>query len=498
MNNQPIYGATRRRVRRVQGQAKFVGWLYLLGTIALAALSFLALMAIPKEQAVGTVYWEEGLSVTNFWKPFKQLFDKDMDWKNFRTVLDWYSLSVAFAYAFVLLTGVVNVMKAFGKMGALMSKTSKSAKLCNRNMRAMEKMGKIFAGTFAAIVCFHLFIYIITPQMEKVYEIKLTAYAYILLCVGLAVHFFAGLLQGKVSNFSVDTQKKTITEEKRKYNLFVYFVRNLVQFVAIAAILYFLLPKSTLWMTFKLFYAGDFKAALDLWTADKMMMALDICWLLAIVFMFVLVKHATAATEFNRKGIDGKGMKNFAIFSFLSFLAIGAAFTIHYLELDGDAGMPKYYLFAGGVALAAFLFDVIVKSKRKKVKEPKKAAIANDEEDLFLDGEGVESFILSQTPEEYYAKQDALKAQQEREEYNAAIARAARMAQLEQSEIVTMPVEEKKAMPEIPKEHFDMWEVTCPICGKRLAAKNSSEYHRCPGCGKVFQIRIGTKKSIQN
>ena len=70
MNNQPIYGATRRRVRRVQGQAKFVGWLYLLGTIALAALSFLALMAIPKEQAVGAVYWEEGLSVTNFWKSF--------------------------------------------------------------------------------------------------------------------------------------------------------------------------------------------------------------------------------------------------------------------------------------------------------------------------------------------------------------------------------------------------------------------------------------------
>ena len=35
------------------------------------------------------------------------------------------------------------------------------------------------------------------------------------------------------------------------------------------------------------------------------------------------------------------------------------------------------------------------------------------------------------------------------------------------------------------------WEVTCPTCGRMLSVKDA-QYHRCPVCGKVFQLSKGT------
>ena len=33
------------------------------------------------------------------------------------------------------------------------------------------------------------------------------------------------------------------------------------------------------------------------------------------------------------------------------------------------------------------------------------------------------------------------------------------------------------------------WKVRCPRCGKELTARETSPYHRCPVCDKVFQLR---------
>ena len=38
-----------------------------------------------------------------------------------------------------------------------------------------------------------------------------------------------------------------------------------------------------------------------------------------------------------------------------------------------------------------------------------------------------------------------------------------------------------------------MLEVKCPTCAKALSVKSTVPYHRCPACGKVFQIRKGKK-----
>ncbi len=55
--------------------------------------------------------------------------------------------------------------------------------------------------------------------------------------------------------------------------------------------------------------------------------------------------------------------------------------------------------------------------------------------------------------------------------------------------VVEEPVEE----PEIEVEPRD-WEVHCPNCSKGLKVSDKAEYHRCPSCSKVFELRKNTKE----
>ena len=133
--------ALRKRVRKVHAKAKFVGVTYLLGAIALAALACLSTFAFSN----GTKLW-----VGSFWKAYKGIADK----------ANWFGAIIATLYAFVLLTVFINVLRCFGKMGWLTRRSTRYVNGYNRNMRAMEKMGKIYSGSLAAIVNFHFLIHI--------------------------------------------------------------------------------------------------------------------------------------------------------------------------------------------------------------------------------------------------------------------------------------------------------------------------------------------------
>lgn len=347
-----------KRVKKVHSKAKFVGTLYFLGALALAALACLGVVAID-----GTKLW-----VVDFWKPYANLFNEQ------RNIFD---VIVATLYLFVVLSVVINFLRAFGKLGDLLRKNHKKVGRIKQNMQAMDDMGKLFSGSFAAILIFHFLIYIIQPLAVDATRPNvelLMPMGYATLGVGLVIHFLAGLIHGTVSNFQVGGQVANVVEEKRECGLFVYFFRNLVQVAAVAGILFFFTQCCNFNATISALLSGQNPIAGADVMKELIPLALQV---LTVIWILVLIKHATAPTEFNLYGMQGSGMKNFRVFSFFVVLTAGGAFALDYLNYQPD--FPVDNLIVAGIALVAFLADCIFKTRVKKEKKEDDDELTDEE-----------------------------------------------------------------------------------------------------------------------
>lgn len=348
-----------KRVRKVQAKARFVGLLYLLGALGLAALACMPMLTFDGKP----------LGITSFYKPYLNLFSESKD---------VFSVLIATLYLFVVLSAVINALRCLGKLGDLTQNNSKQMGRYNKTMQAMDEMGRLFSGSLAAIVIFHFLIWMFVGDSAKVALVM--PFAYITLGAGLAIHFLAGLLHGKVHYFQVGGHVANVVEVKRECGLFVYFFRNLVQVAATAGILYYLVANSLLSPIMKTLAAfGNPIEGMELIPS----IVCRVLQIFMVIFTVVLIKHATATTEFNLEGMEGKGMKNYRVFSFLTFLFAIGFVVVHALKAEFkevlNANMD--YLIIAGIALVAFLVDCIFVSRTKKAKEEEK-----DEEEVFNDG----------------------------------------------------------------------------------------------------------------
>ncbi|MBO5239846.1 MAG: hypothetical protein J6B56_00300 [Clostridia bacterium] len=498
--------ALRKRVRKVHSKAGFAGTLYLLGALALAVLAFLPALNIGGED----------LWVLTFYAPLQDALGGE---------LNWIGLITAALYLWVLLVVVINFFRCFSKLGWLTRRSSRYVNGYNRNMRAMEDMGKRFSGSLAAIVNLSLLIYVLQPNVS---DVTITNYAYITLGVGLVVHFFAGLIAGKVSWFDVQGSGGNVEEVKRECGIFVYFFRNLVQLAAIAGILYFFVPQCTIGKTIESWLGGVNPIEGDL-VKNLLPVALQV---LIVLFTFVLVKHATAATEFNRLGMEGKGMKNYRVFSFFVFLAAGGAFAVDYFLVQPD---PITYeiVYVAAIAFGAFLVDCIFKTRAKKEAEedydPIDEMEKNQAKQPVYMGQampmqaGQPTVIYQQPP----TGQPVLAYQQQPvyipvyypypvQQPAPAVApvevkiaptptpapTSAVAPTKAPDHIKPVPSPQEKAKQEAldkenagpvevnkPLDPNKEWKVRCPRCGKVLSVRETSPYHRCPSCDKVFALR---------
>lgn len=339
-----------KRVRKVQGKARFVGLLYLLGALGLAVLACMPMLTFDGKP----------LGITSFYKPYLDLFGEN---KNV------FSVIIATLYLFVVLSAVINALRCLGKLGDLTQNNSRQMGRYNKTMQAMDEMGRLFSGSFAAIVIFHFLIWMFVGNSAEIALVM--PFAYITLAVGLAIHFLAGLLHGKVHYFQVGGHVANVVEVKRECGLFVYFFRNLIQIAATAGILYYLAANSLLNPIVKSLAA--FKSPIE----GMELIPSIVCRVLQIfmvIFAIVLIKHATATTEFNLEGMEGKGMRNYRVFSFLTFLMAIGFIVVHVLKADFKEVLNANldYVIIAGIALVAFLVDCIFVSRKKKAKEEEK------------------------------------------------------------------------------------------------------------------------------
>ena len=333
-----------------------IQFLYFLGTIALCVAGFAVVFM--KDTFLST---ENGLlPVMKFYSELMSLI-KD---NGFKGILGSSALLVkALAlviYAGMLIALVINLLRAFGKLGWLFKRRASYANGFNRNAYAMDDLSKRFSGSLTSLIVCNLLVYLLTTTSE-ISILSFTLYGYATLGAGLALHFICGLIEGHVTLF---TTGEKVEEEEREYGLFVFFVRNVIQLVAVGAILFLFLPFSTL--------KSGVTSLLDTLVVQKNFASLaSVSGMKALlpfivevflwIFLTVLIKHATAATEFNRDCLDCVGMRNFALFGFFTTLCLAGLALFPKIGTEG--ALVTKLLIAAGVAFVAFLLDCIIRPR---------------------------------------------------------------------------------------------------------------------------------------
>ncbi len=343
----------KKRILRTRRRAKLVGTLYLLGIIALAAAACLPLM----------IHDLAPVGVMAFWKSF---LPANMDMKS---VDGLTKLATSGLYALMLLGVVINVFRALGKLGWLNKKNASRMYGFNRNVFAMEDLGRIFSGSLAVIMTTYFLIAILCPT----YQVNLLML--ITLGVGFVLHLLLGFWGAKTGYFDID--KDQILEQKRLAGRFAPIFRNFLQLAALVVMLYCFLEVNTL---ATLVDTSNLKNI----TKDMANLISIAAQAVILLCFFVLIKHATAITEYNIDGAQGAGMKNFRIFSFFVFLAAGAAVAYKYLMVEGKQ-LDTMMLIIAGVAFVMFVIELIMRKMPKLPSDKKQKKVKEVEEEFNLE-----------------------------------------------------------------------------------------------------------------
>lgn len=381
-------------VNSVHRRAKSVGVLYFLGTVILTVLSFVTFLTAPyngTEIEFSTGIFNIGTgAVSTFWAP----------------LLDGVSVYfiAAALYIVLILILIINLCSSFVQLKALFKKHSKSAKAAtaaielariNKKKVAMEKLGKAFSSSFAAIVCLNLLIYLILPF------VSIQIFAFVAIGVGVVIHLLGGVLGAKVTEFNSDSRcwcghhhcmptsypiydprmlapngadpyndiqpvaKQRLKLEKRGVGIASFFFRNVFQLMTAFGLVIAVANVTSLHIDVA-HILGDTEVLAGLapefiegYTVDYVMVAIQAVLVLSLC---LLIAHVTSTTEFNDLGMDGKGMKRFKVFSF--FTLIGGAGYMVMLMLGGaasEAWIPVVLIVA--VAFLGFVVDCIIHPK---------------------------------------------------------------------------------------------------------------------------------------
>ena len=456
------------RIARNRGRAQFVGIVYFLSIIALAAAACLPLFDLTKQTLAP-------IGVLEFWKQFMPA-----NFKALNSVEAILKVANAALYALMLLGVVINVLRALGKLGWLFKKKASKTYGFNRNVYAMEDLGSIFSGSYAVILSTYFLIAVLCgaahPNMLML----------IVLGGVVFVHLVAGFIGGKASYFDIEGGE--IIEDKRVVGRFSALFRNVLQLAAVFAILFFFLQVNTIHTVIgPLLEKNGIKNYVLGQPLAYISIALQV---LTVVCVLPLIKHATAITEYNIDGANGSGMKTFRVFAFFVFLTAGATALCAYLFGEVvftkvDAGttvsVMKYLdlgsIIIAGIALVMFIIEVIMRNMPGHKKAKKKAK----DEEVEADYDAVSPAKPVPHPSSPYVNMPLYIMLDTKERTASA------------SVVEEQKEEEPEEEPEEEEVVEESYTVNCPHCGKLLRVKSGPEYHRCPACSKVFQIRKVTK-----
>lgn len=499
----------KKRVRTVQGKAKTAGMLYLLGIVLMAVAG--ALLTLVTNTVVSGAKFSQ-FPVTNAITLVVDLFKIGIvnvikDELLFRAVI------ALLLYIIMVLALVINIFRALGKLHWLFKTKASYTYGFNRNMYAMDDLGKIFSGSFSAIVLTYLSMLLLVTQKTADGKLghAITLFGYIVIGVGLLFHIVCGVVEGKVTLFTVGEK---IEEVERDQGLLVYFFRNLLQVVVVGVVLVFFLSASI--------FSNALSGMLQALLVDKnfgwfgknaMLIVRFAVEFFAWIWVMVMVKHATSSTEYNREGKYGRGMKNFTVFSLIACVFTVALLMFKLFGLGMSAGETKGFsiglLLTAIACLVGFVCDCIFKSRKQRedaeTEENPQPVVPQPEMPAMQPGmmpamPYPPMFVPMYYPYPFYGMPYGAPVQnaESTPTYNGPSPAPSYLlpypspttAQTEYNDARTLeevnenPVELDSAL-----DPSKIWMVRCPQCGKLLRVREVSPYHRCPACDKIFKIK---------
>ena len=325
------YIYVKRRIAKAQGAAKTVGMLYLLATLGLIALFCLGVCKI--DFATFSVY------------DFFAVFYREGTAEALHL-----AKGCAAVYAATLVAMAICLIVAFTKLKWLFSRKASRLYGFNRNMYAMDDLGKCFSYTFASGLAACYFIALTGTNFQ------LELFAYIYLGVGVVFHFLLGLVSGSVSLF--DTCDG-ITEQKREVGYFAPFMRNLLQLAATGGILFLFVQHNSVYSGLKL-VTGAFANIADAFAQKPFELASAIGQIVLAIALIGLLFHATCTKEFDMEGAETPGRKLFIVWILLALIGAAATYvcTTFFLKPATVSQETTNALFIAIIALVSLLIEL--------------------------------------------------------------------------------------------------------------------------------------------
>ncbi len=484
----------KKGIAGTRGRAKFVGIIYLLGIIALAAVAaFMPLFDLTQQTLAP-------IGVMTFWQQFMPA-----NLSNLTSTEAIVKLVNAALYGLMLIGVVINVLRGLGRLNWLFKRKASKTYGFNRNVYAMEDLGNIFSGSFAVILATYFLIALVSGQLYP------NMMMLIVVGGGAFVHLFAGFIGGKVSYFDINDGE--IEEQRRTVSRFPALFRNVLQLAAVGVMLYFFLLVSNVHTVIgPLMEIGGIQNYV---MGQPMAYVSIVCQVLTAIFVLPLIKHATATTEYNIDGAYGPGMKTFRVFSFLTFLSAGATAACRYLlgeitftfsngttTFEVVQYLDKASIIVAAVALVMFVVELIMRKapghKVEKEEKAAKKAKKENEDDFVADYSSIaDKPEISEEPSPCASGNPDLQpvANPGSPYINMPLYITVDTRDLKTTttpppsvveENVVDDEDENEEKEEVVEETFD---INCPVCGKALRIKEGPTHYRCPSCGKVFQTR---------
>lgn len=238
----------------------------------------------------------------------------------------------------------------------------------NRNVNAMQRIGKVFSNMFAVVVGGYFIIFMLSGSGKP------TVFFFVFMVLCLVVHFLGGIRGGKASYFDVG-ENGQMQERRRRTSRVIPFIRNFVQIIGVFAMMTLFLRASHIHECIEAMLRKD------VWVHHFWKNVVNFASLLlqfvTAFSLLTLLTHATGTAEFDIDGTQASGMKNYRVFAFFVFLSSGATFfyrklfgevSLRYIGKEGQTIVEicrwsdKISLILACIGLAMFVFEVLMRN----------------------------------------------------------------------------------------------------------------------------------------
>ncbi len=346
----------RKHIASNRTRAKIVGLLYLLGIIVLGVAACLPMFV----HNLAMVTPEDAFNV---WKHLivnllsGNPIVVDMVGENYPAFSSATGLTITIGtalYTVMLIAVVINVIRALCKLEWLFTGKGNKDHGFNRNVFAMEDMGRLFSGSFAFMLITYFVVGVLCGDFVGCFNesvdffglMSIPNFPIIVLAVAVAIHFVCGFVGAKARYYDIENGQ--IVEQKRLVGRLACSIRNVLQIAVIAGVLYFFDFEGV---------ANDLGVMLGSGGSAVLVPLAFYMQLALVLFMLVLIKHATALTEYSMEGIYGNGMKNFRVFAFLGFVVSAVALVMCVMN-NMDYGT---LLNIAAILLGAFVIELVLR-----------------------------------------------------------------------------------------------------------------------------------------